>query len=128
MFVRGGHDRRPDHALLEARRFDVAEEERLAADDRSAQVAAEVVLVVIRFRRALPDREEVVGVELVVAEELVAGAVDGVGARLGGDADRRARRFAELGGVGARHHLEFANRIHRRPRHLGRQLLDIFGD
>ena len=125
---RRGHDRRPNHTLREARRFDVAEKEGLAARDRAAQVAAEVVLLVVRFDGALADREEIVRVELVVPQELVGGAVHVVGARFGGHADGRAGRFAELGRVRARHHLELANGIDRRPRYLGGQFLDVLGN
>ena len=126
--VDGRHRGRANHALGEPCRLDVAEEERFALDDRAAEVAAEVVLLVIRLRRALTDREEIIRVEFVVAQELVRGSVQRVRTRLRGDADGGARRLAELRRVRARDDLELADRIHRRPRHLRRQFLDVFGN
>ena len=54
--------------------------------------------------------------------------MEAVGARLGRDADRRARRPAVFGRVRAGDDLELLNRVHRRPRHLRRQLLDVLRD
>ena len=89
--VRRRHRRLTRDPLRQPRRLDVAEEERLALHDRPAEIAAEVVLLVIRFRHALPDREKVVRIELVVAQEFVGGPVQRVRARLGRHANRGAR-------------------------------------
>ena len=126
--VEGRHARQARHAAGDPRAFVVGEEERPSLDHRAAQVAAELVLVVGRLRRVGALREEVDGVERLVAEVLVGGAVEVVRAGLRRDADRGARRASVLGRVRAGHHLEFLDRVDRRPRDLGRQLLHVLGD
>src|SRR6185312_808921 len=59
--------------------FVVHEEEQLVSFDRSAKGRAELVLAEGRLRSAI---EEVAGVKRAVAEELVGGSVEAVGARL----------------------------------------------
>ena len=63
--------------------------------------------------------EIVAGVERVVAVELVEGAVDAVGARLGQHVDLPARVAAELGAVGVRLDAELANRLGAERRSRG---------
>ena len=80
--VVGHHASGAQHALLDARRLEVAEEERAVAHHRAAEVAAELILVVRRLRLIGPLGEEVVRVERVVAEEVVRRAADAVGSGL----------------------------------------------
>ena len=112
----------------DARALVIDEEERPVLDEGAAQVAAELVLVVGRLRLARPLREEVVRVQRVVAEVVVGGAVELVGARLGGDADGGARRASVLGRVGRGHDLELLDGVDGGARHLGGQLLHVGGD
>ena len=73
---RGRHDGLPRHALRQPRPLAVSEKERFATHDRTAEVATKVVLLVIGFGGMLTDREEIIGVEFVVPQVLVAGAVE----------------------------------------------------
>ena len=66
-----------------------------------------------RFSFSVSRREEVAGVEGVVAHEVEQRAVELVGARLGGRV-QRAAGLRELGGVGALLDLEFLQRVDRR--------------
>ena len=122
------HARQARDAARDPRPLVVGKEERLALHDGPAKISAVLILIVGRLGRVRPNRKEVAGVERIVAEVFVRGAVEIVGAGLGGDADRRTRRAPVLGRIRARDDLEFLNRIHRRPRHLGRQLLDVLRD
>src|SRR6185436_1450805 len=108
--VGGRHTGDAADAAGDARPFVVGEIERAVLQDRAADVAARLVLVVVGLGRAGLLREVVDGVHRLVAEVLVAGAVDGVGARLGRDADRRAGRPSVLGRVRAGHDLELLDR------------------
>src|SRR5262249_55213205 len=67
-----------------------AEEEELVFDDRAAEAEAEVVVAQRRTRHPARVVEEVVGVELVIAQELKGAAVELVIAAAGHDVDRRA--------------------------------------
>ena len=58
--------------------------------------------------------EEIIRVESVVAQELEQHAVEIVGAGFDGCVDHRSRGMSELGGEGARLHLELLHRIHGR--------------
>ena len=91
------------HALV------AGEEERAAAHDRAAQRRAELLALQLLGLA----REEVARIEGVVAHEVEEGAVELVGAGLGGGVERAAR-LAELGGVGALLHLELLERVDRR--------------
>ena len=126
--VGGRYARQARDAARNPGAFIVAEEERLARDDRPAQVAAELILVVRGLRRARPEREEIVRVERVVAEVLVGGPMEVVGPGFGRHADGGAGRTAVLRGIRARDDLELLNGVDRRPRYLRRQFLDVLGD
>ena len=126
--VGGGHTREARHAAIDARPFHVREEEGLAFDDRSAEVAAVLVLLVRRLRGVRTLREVVDRIHRVVAEILVGGSLEVVRARLGRDADCRARGASVFRRVRARHDLELLDRVDRRPRHLRRQLLHVLRD
>jgi hypothetical protein len=98
--------------------LDVAEPERPVPHNRSTKGQAELVLV----QRILANRERVLLVEPIVAEELVGASAVPVRARLCDDADRAARRAAELGAAARRHDFELADhflaQVH--PRQVGR--------
>ena len=117
--LRGGRHL-PDarHAFEIAQALVVAEPERPVLHQRSADRGAELVAFPLRLRRSERVREEVVGVETVVAEELVDAAANGVGARLDRRVDDGARAAAELGGVGVRLNLELLQRLDRRLHQL----------
>ena len=106
-----GHPARAQHALGDPRGFDVSEEERAIAQNRAAEVEAELVLVVGGLREVGPLRKERALVELLVAEVVVRGAEDFVRPRLGRHHDGPAGRAAVLGGKRARHHLELVDRV-----------------
>ena len=89
----------------------VAEPEGAVLHQWSPGRAAELVPFPLRLGRAERVREEVVRVEMVVAEELVEAAANGVGARLDRRVDDGARAAAVLGGVGVRLNLEFLQRL-----------------
>ena len=96
----------------------VGEEERLVPDNRPADGAAELIL--LERRLGLPGAvgEEIVGVEPVVAQELVAHAVNRVAAGFGHDIDLSAGIASLLGGVEVGLNLELLDgldvRTHRR--------------
>ena len=91
----------------------ISEEESPVAHDRSAHGGAELVLM--KSRPRLPRRigEEVVGIQLVVAQELEYRAVELIGAALDGGIDHRARRVTEFRREGAGLDFEFLHRVHR---------------
>ena len=80
----------------------------------------------IGLARALD--EERIAVELVVPVVVVGRPPEAVGARLGGDADRGARRAAVFRGERARHDPELVDGIDRWTRDLGAELLDVGRD
>ena len=84
------------------------------------KVAAELVLREVGLRAAVgPVVEPVVGVELVVAQELEDAAVELVRAGLDLQVHDAAERAAELGRVGARLQLELVERVDAREDHDG---------
>ena len=96
-----------------ARALVIGEEEGLVVDDRAAGRAAELVLVERRARQAGRIGEEVVGVEIVVAQKLEDRAVKLIGAALDGGVDHRAGGVAELGGEVVGLDLELLYRVDR---------------
>ena len=95
----GGHGGESEGGDGPAGAFVVGKEEGTILHDRTADGNAELVALV----DGLPVEgglEEAGGVELLVLEELPEGAVQGVGAGLGGDVHDGAAGAAELGGVG----------------------------
>ena len=104
----GGRDR-GNHgaALVLAQALVVAEEERLVAQQRSAERAAELM----RVERRLGRREEVARVERLVAVVLEQRAAELVGARADAQVDDGAAEHAELGGRVVRLDLEFLQRF-----------------
>ena len=98
--VRGGHGGLGGDGLADALAFIAEEEEGLIPQDGTANGGAEGVL----FEGGLFDagRGEVgAGVGVLVADKLVGGAVELVGAGLGDDVDLAAGHAAVLGGVDA---------------------------
>ena len=96
--------RRAVRAVAIAERFVAEEEECLVAavvefgdPDRAADRCAEIVLLVDRARNAASVVEEVVCVERFVANEVVCGAVELVGARLRREAHDAAGCLPVLG-------------------------------
>ncbi len=78
---------------------------------RSADRVAKIVVAKRRPGHIARVVEEIVCIQLVVAEELVAGAVEGIGTALGNHAYLPAAGSAELGGVRRSHHFDFFNRV-----------------
>ena len=90
----------------------VVEEEKIAIrPDRPAERAAELVVVVGRFRSVVQHVDGVVRVERLVAVELEGRSVQVVGAGLGDDVDHGATGAAILGGERVRVDLEFFYRV-----------------
>ena len=108
--------------------FKIAEEEDLAAavedlgkDDGTTEGEAELVALEGRLR-LLGSVEEVLGVELLVAEELEGGAVEVVGPGLEVDVDDAAHGAAVLGGVGVGLDLELLDGVDGGLDHLAAAL------
>ena len=119
----GGRDR-GNHgpALVLAQALVVAEEERLVAQQRSAERAAELMGV----ERRLGRREEVPRVERLVAVVLEQRSAELVGAGADAQVDDRAAEHAELGGRVVRLDLEFLQRFEwRRDVHEGVERLVV---
>ena len=76
-------------AAADARAVEAAEQEQLVLADRAAESAAELILPVFGLGRAAPVGEEISAVESVVAQELVGGSVQLIGAGFDGDQDGR---------------------------------------
>ena len=106
------------HAFAIAQAFVVGEPERAVPDERSANRRAELIALPFGLGRAQRVREEVVGVERIVAEEFVGAAAHAVGARLDRRVDHRARAAAELRGIGVGLNLELLQRLDRRLHEL----------
>ena len=93
--------------------FVVEKVEQPVLGDRSANASAELVVSQLRLRASgdgIFFREEVPGVQHVVPEELVSGAVDFVCAGLDGDVDLSGAA-AELGAVVLVHEPKFLDRV-----------------
>ena len=91
--------------------LEAEEAEELVPDDGPADSRAVLVPPQCRLRRAHPVRHEIRAVELVVADELVQGAVELVRARLGAHEDLRAHPVAVLGRHVVRDDLELADGV-----------------
>ena len=109
----GGHDAADGLTAFDAAAFEVAEEERLVLHDRTAEAAAELA----EAERRLFGVEEVLGVERVVAQELVGDARIAVRARLDLQIDDGAGGAAELRGVVAGLDAELFDRLGGRHDH-----------
>src|SRR5204862_713977 len=97
--LRRRDDRLPRLAAALAVSFERTEEKRFVPDDRASGRAA----VLIEFeRRRLRRREEVLRLKFVAAEELPAGAAEGIGPGLRHHIDDRPGVAAELCGEVAR--------------------------
>jgi len=111
---RGRHGAHPGLAALLVVALVVGEEEGAVADDAAAEAAAPLLLAEPRLGLVAAG-EEVVAVELLVAEEAVPRAVEVVGARFGQDVHHRTGRAAGLGGVHVGLHLHLGDGVDRRP-------------
>ena len=80
--------------------------------DRAAQCPAKLILAEGRFGAAELVIEQIVGVELVIAQELEPAAVQLIGAGLDLDVHDAAVGPAELGGIRAGLNLEFFNGVY----------------
>ena len=103
------------HALADSQGLNIAEEKRLVFFDGTAQGPAKLVLAELRTGHAGFIGEEIVGVELVVAQELIKTAVKVVGAGLSQQIDHGAARAAHFRGVAVRVHLHFLDHVDGRP-------------
>ena len=97
-----------------ASRLIIGEHEGLVAHDRPPGGEAILVLAERGFREPGRVREEVVGVQLVVPQELEQRAVVGIGAALDGGADHRSGGVAELRREGVRLDLELLHGVDAR--------------
>ena len=70
------------YALRDARALVIEEVEQLVLLDRAADAAAELILVILRTRQVVAVGEEVIGIEVVVAQVLEQQAVHLVGSAL----------------------------------------------
>src|SRR5260370_5388186 len=96
----------------------VAEDESLILDDRSAGRGAELIALAEWLGQACFVREEVAGVELAVAYELVHGTVQAVATGAHHRVHQRARAPSEFSLVRIRLDLELLDRFHRRLDYL----------
>ena len=115
--LRGRHGVDEHAPQLLAEPVVVGEEERLVRDNRAADGASELILLERRLLLAGAVREEVVGVELVVAQELVGDAVKRVAAGFGDDVDLPAGIPPLIGGIEVGLNLEFLDRLDVRAKH-----------
>ena len=106
---RGGNRGHGGDPFVQADPLVVGEEEGLVLPDRRPQGGAELVAGQGRLRGGLV--EVVARVQRVVAEELVAGAVEGVRARARDRVDDASRRAAVLRRVVARQHRELLDGV-----------------
>ena len=90
------------------------EEERLVLDERATQHPAGLIAPGIRKGPSCPVREPVVGIHRRVAQEVIPGAIEPVGARLGNHVHDGSPGLAELGGEEVRLDLELLHGIHCR--------------
>ena len=90
------------------------EEERLVLDERATQHSAGLIAPGIRKGPSCPVREPVVGIHRRVAQEVIPGAIEPVGARLGNHVHDGSPGLAELGGEEVRLDLELLHGIHCR--------------
>src|SRR5581483_2756328 len=114
-------------ALTDLRAFVIYEEEDLVFTvedfgdiDGSAETKA--VLVALERRAGSRRIEEILGIELLVAEELEGRAMRIIGAGLGREIDDGAHGAAVFGGVGIGLHLELLDEIHGGLHHFGTAL------
>src|SRR5206468_8096470 len=117
------HLAEPRHAFADARPFVVEEEEETVFEHRAADIAAELILNILRLLEAGAVIEKGAGVKDAIAEELIRRPVKSVAAALGRDADERAGAAAILRRVRVGAHLELLDRVHRRADDLRGQLL-----
>ena len=103
------------HTLADSQGLNIAEEKRLVFFDGTAQGPAKLVLAELRTGHAGFIGEEIVGVELVVAQELIKTAVEFVGPGLRQQIDHGAARAADFRGVAVGIHLHFLNHVDGRP-------------
>ena len=125
--ARGGDGGEVCDRPVAARDLVVAENEELVLLDRPAEGEASDVLIVWALRASGRDVLEGVRVELLVAQEAEDRSLEAVRALLDGGVDDRARRFAELGRVGAGLDAELLERVDRGLDNLGGTLLQVGG-
>ena len=114
---RGRQRRERGRLLVLAEAFEVAEEERLVLDQRSAERAA-VLIAAQRRLRSVGRLEVGLRVQRGVAEEFPGVAVDLVGAAPVGDVHRRAGRASVFRALVVGDDAELADRVGRRLHHL----------
>src|SRR5262249_48323714 len=105
--------------------LETAEEEDAILGDRSAERAAELILLERRFGQSGGGVEVVRRVELVAAQVLEGSAVEEIAARLGDDADLAAAAGAEFRGIGARLDAELLDVLEARLQLEGRHDLAV---
>ncbi len=106
------HGRHEGEALRQLEALVVAEEERLVLLQRTADAAAELILIERRLRPG--GREEVAGVEPIVPVELETRSVEVVRPGLGDDVDDATRGAADFGGVHVGLDFHLRDRVDRR--------------
>src|SRR5207247_640615 len=110
----GGGDRvqKLDRATL-ANSFVVAKEERTVLDNRAAERCAELVALELSASYIVPIVLPTIGIQVIIAEELVSNAMICVGAGLGDDVHDAAAGSPVFGGVGSGIDAEFGHGLER---------------
>ena len=110
------------YTLADSQGLNIAEEKRLVFFDGTAQGPAKLVLAELRTGHAGFIGEEIVGVELVVAQELIKTAVESVGPGLSQQIDHGPARAAHFRGVAVGIHLHLLDHVDGRPQEEGELL------
>ena len=111
-FLIGRDSTDPGHAAYFAPPFFRPKEEQFVFLDGPAESVSKVVGPQFGPGLAGGIQEKVVGIQLVIAEELVDRAMKFVGSGLGNQVDLRAARRRAVRAVGVARHLEFFDRVH----------------
>ena len=110
MHFRGRHRHNGRHGIADAVLIVIHKKECLVLFNRPAQAAAELILMIERSRR----REEVSGVEVLIPQKLVCGAMKVIAARFRDDVDHCRQRSAVVGRVAVCLDVHFLDRFKRR--------------
>src|SRR5262249_2853636 len=98
-------------ALLDPGTLVVEKAEQSVLEDRTAEVSAELVLIVLRLGEIVGIGDEVGGIEVLVSQVFICHTVEGVGATLGVDRNSSAGTSAIFGRIRVRYYIEFLNRV-----------------
>ena len=113
------------YALRDARALVIEEVEQLVLLDRAADAAAELILVILRTAQVVAVGEEVIGIEIIVAEVLEQQAVHLVGPALRIHGNNGAGTAAVFSRVRIGDDVEFLDHVDRGMRCLRAQFLHV---